>query len=391
MFFSLLTAALMLAAGAQAQFGFFEQMFNGGQQQQQHQEPQNVASDSNWYQQNYDNAHCSNYLCPDTLGFLWGYQYFNWDLDSEGARLSLGASRRIGFQGSAALLNSSTQVRNYGSARKIVSKKTTPTSTKNYNPQKNKKKGDAGKKKKKLSTMYKQYDLKDMDQFSLCDAMRYIRAFEVGQSPTSVKYEIHLKLKSLKNGPVIRNRLQLPHPVKTDTRICVICPPDSKYAEAAKAAGAILVGEEEVFEAVKDGRIEFDRCICQTDSLAKMNKAGLGRILGPRGLMPSSKTGTVVKDPSLVIKDLIGGAEYRERLGVVRMAIGQLGFTPEEMQRNIKAFIGNVKKDMAQLSDKINKELVEVVLSSTNAPGFSLNGDLRNPSSPISPKDLTVL
>jgi large subunit ribosomal protein L1 len=55
--------------------------------------------------------------------------------------------------------------------------------------------------------------LKDAEQFSLCDAMRYIRAFEVGRPPTSVKYEMHLKLKSLKNGPVVRNRLRLPHPV----------------------------------------------------------------------------------------------------------------------------------------------------------------------------------
>src|SRR4051812_5029010 len=70
----------------------------------------------------------------------------------------------------------------------------------------------------------------------------YIRAFEVGRPPTSVKYEMHVKLKSLKNGPVVRNRLRLPHPVKTDIRICVICPPDSKYAASAKAAGATLVG-----------------------------------------------------------------------------------------------------------------------------------------------------
>src|SRR5258707_15851578 len=96
----------------------------------------------------------------------------------------------------------------------------------------------------------------------------YLRAFEVGRKPTESKYEMHIKLKSLKNGPVIRNRLRLPHPVKTDLRICVICPPDSKYAETARAAGAALVGEEEIFEAVKDGRIEFDRMLCQTDSLA---------------------------------------------------------------------------------------------------------------------------
>jgi large subunit ribosomal protein L1 len=178
--------------------------------------------------------------------------------------------------------------------------------------------------------------------------------------------------------------------VKTDLRICVICPSDSKHAEAARAAGAYLVGEDEVFDAVKDGKIDFDRCICQTDSLAKMNKAGLGRVLGPRGLMPSAKTGTVVKDPATVVKELVGGAEYRERLGVVRMAIGQLGFTPEEMQRNIKAFMEAVKKDMGQLSDKINKEVAEVVLSSTNAPGFSLSGDFRSANSPITPRELST-
>jgi large subunit ribosomal protein L1 len=181
----------------------------------------------------------------------------------------------------------------------------------------------------------------------------------------------------------------LPHPVKTDVRICVICPPDSKYAEAARSAGAYLVGEDDIFEAVKDGRIDFDRCVCQTDSLAKMNKAGLGRILGPRGLMPSAKTGTVVKDPSVAVKDMIGGAEYRERVGVIRMAIGQLGFTPDEMQRNIKALMESVKKDMSQLSDKISKDVAEVVLSSTNGPGFSLNGNFRSLNS-VTPRELST-
>ena len=219
---------------------------------------------------------------------------------------------------------------------------------------------------------------------------RYIRAFEAGKKPTSVKYEMAVKFKSLKNGPVVRNRLRLPHPVKTDVRICVICPPDSKYATDALAAGATLVGEEEIFEAVKDGRIEFDRCIWRTDSLAKMNKAGMGRILGPRQLMPSSKLGTVVKDPATSLKDLIGGAEYRERMGVVRMAIGQLGFTPEEMQRNIKAFIEAVKKDLNHLSDRVNKEIYEVVLSSTNAPGFSLTGDLTSVDSSVTVRDLST-
>lgn len=189
----------------------------------------------------------------------------------------------------------------------------------------------------------------------------YIRAFEVGRPPTSAKYEIHIKLRTLKNGPVVRNRLRLPHPVKTDLRICVICPPDSAAADAARKAGASLVGEDNVFEAVKEGKVEFDRCICHVDSLQKLNKAGLGRILGPKGLMPSAKMGTVVKDVVTTVRDMVGGAEYRERMGVVRMAIGQLGFSPEEMQRNIKAFVGEVRKDIAQLSDRIAKDVHEVV------------------------------
>ncbi|KAF8860289.1 ribosomal protein L1 [Acephala macrosclerotiorum] len=259
------------------------------------------------------------------------------------------------------------------------------------NPQKNKKKGvEVNKKKKKARTAYIQYDQRDLEQFTLLEAMRYIRAFEVGQKPTGAKYEMALKLKSQKNGPVVRNRLRLPHPVKTDLRICVICPPDSKYAKDALAAGASLVGEDDIFEAVKDGRIEFDRCLCQTDSLDKMNKAGMGRVLGPRQLMPSTKLGTVVKDPAAVLKDLIGGAEYREKLGVVRMAIGQLGFTPEEMQRNIKAFIEHVKRDLNHLSDRINKELSEVVLSSTHSPGFPLSGQFTKLDSTITPRDLST-
>lgn len=168
-------------------------------------------------------------------------------------------------------------------------------------------------------------------------------------------------MRSLKNGPVVRNRLRLPHPVDTSTRICVICPPDSKHAKTATEAGAVLVGQESVFEAVKAGQIDFDRCICQQDSLQALNKAGLGKVLGPKGLMPSLKTGTVVKDVGTSVRDMMGGSEYRERQGVVRMAIGQLRSSPEEMQRNIRAFMDSVKKDCAQLSDRITKEVHEVV------------------------------
>ena len=77
--------------------------------------------------------------------------------------------------------------------------------------------------------------------------------------------------------------------------------------------------------------------------------------------MPSAKTGTVVKDVAASVQDMVGASEYRERLGVIRMAIGQLGMTPEELSRNIRSFIENVKKDMAGMSDRIAKDIHEVV------------------------------
>ena len=143
----------------------------------------------------------------------------------------------------------------------------------------------------------------------------------------------------------------------------MICPPDSKHARSATAAGAVIVGEDTVFQAIKEGRIEFERCICHEDSVRALNAAQVGRILGPRGMMPSAKLGTVVKDVESAVKDMVGGSEYRERTGVIRLPIGQMGFTPEEMQRNIRVLMEQVKKDCADMSDRIMKEVHEVVSS----------------------------
>lgn len=259
---------------------------------------------------------------------------------------------------------------------------------------------------------YKQYDLKDAEQFTLCDAMRYvcailpltstdhpsyIRAFEVGRPPSIPKYECHVKLKTRRDGAVVRNQIRLPHLVKTDIKICVVCPPDSPAAKQAREAGATIVGEDEVFEQIKSGKIDFDRCIAHPDSLPKMQRAGLAKILGPRGLMPNTKLGTIVESPAGAVKGMLGGSMYRERQGVVRMAVGQLRFTPEQLRDNIKAFLDKMKKDAAALSETTPKEISEVVskftkfvinahvwqvLSSTNSPGFSLNGEFRSKHSP---------
>ncbi|EXJ91953.1 hypothetical protein A1O3_00503 [Capronia epimyces CBS 606.96] len=250
---------------------------------------------------------------------------------------------------------------------------------------------EKAKRRKKKHQMYKQYDLKEMEQFTLCEAMRYIKAFEVGHDADIPKYDIHIKLRTRKDGPVVRNQIQLPHAVKTDIRVAVICPPDSPAAKQARAAGAALVGEEEIFARIKEGKIDFDRCLAVSTSLPKLNKEGLARILGPRGLMPSVKLGTVVDNPGQAVKNMLGGSVYRERQGVVRMAVGRLNFTPEQLRDNVKAYVNAVKKDSAALSDQIVKQISEVVLSSTNSPGFSLSGDFyrAEPGAPT-PRELAV-
>jgi len=215
--------------------------------------------------------------------------------------------------------------------------------------------------------MYKQYNLKEIEQFTLCDAMRYIRAFEVGIPQSVPKYDCAIKLKTKKDGPVVRNQIRLPHSVKTDIRVAVICPPDSAAAKAAREAGAVLVGEEEIFEQVKAGKINFERCIAQPASLPKITQAGLPRILGPRGLMPSVKLGTVVDNVRDAVRNMLGGSMYRERQGVVRMAVGQLGFTPEMLRDNMKAYVGAIRKDCSVLSDQTPKEVYEVVRHSVQA------------------------
>lgn len=218
--------------------------------------------------------------------------------------------------------------------------------------------------------------------------LRYLRALEVGRPPTSVKYEVAIKLKTQRSGPVIRNRVRLPFAVKRDTRIGVICPDDSPLAAEALEFGAVVAGQESVFEAIRQGNIPFNKLLCHVESQDALKQANLGRILGPKGLMPSPKTRTITRDIKTSIEELIGAEEYKERSGVVRLAIGQLGFTPQMLSANIKTLMALLKEDIINADDNHPKALDEVVLSTTNGPGFSLNGSFAPTDPVIKPEDL---
>lgn len=217
---------------------------------------------------------------------------------------------------------------------------------------------------------------------------RVLRAVEVGQPPASIKYELHINLKTARNGPVIKNSVRLPHPVQSDWQIAVICPEGSDIAREATAAGAVAVGEETLFEAIRAEKINFDRLICHESCEKSLNKAGLGKVLGPKGLMPSKRLRTIVPDVVKSMRDSAGAADYRERQGVIRMAIGQLGYTPDQLKANIKVLLTKIKSEAAEISEEVSKEVHEVILSTTNGPGLSLNGKLKDAEETITPEAL---
>ena len=126
-------------------------------------------------------------------------------------------------------------------------------------------------------------------------------------------------------------------------------------------AGASLVGEDEIFDAIKEGKIEFERLLCYTGSQEKLNKAGVARILGPKGLMPNPKSGTVLKEVGLGVESLRGGLQFRERTGVIRLPVGRLNHTPEQLQENIRTVMNVVKRDVSRLNEKAPKEVHDVV------------------------------
>ena len=151
----------------------------------------------------------------------------------------------------------------------------------------------------------------------------------------------------------------------------------------ARTSGAVAFGEESLFELIKaqPNNLPFNRLICHVDSEPALKKAGLGRLLGPKGLMPSLKTNTITRSVGSMMREMVGAENYRERVGAIRMPIGNIHFTPRQLGENVKTLVGNIKDDIVRLEDRCKKDLIEVVLTSTNGPGFSLNGGF-NPTDP---------
>ena len=167
----------------------------------------------------------------------------------------------------------------------------------------------------------------------------------------------------------VRGVVQLPHGTGKAVRVAVFAK-DAK-AEEAKAAGADIVGTDDLAQKIEAGEIDFERCISTPDMMAVVGK--LGKILGPRGLMPNPKLGTVTQDVAEAVKAAKGGeVQFRtEKSGIIHAGIGKASFEETALIDNVKAFVGAINK--AKPSGSKGTFIKKVSISSTMGPGVKLD------------------
>jgi large subunit ribosomal protein L1 len=212
---------------------------------------------------------------------------------------------------------------------------------------------------------------KDIDRdafYSAADAVKMIKARAKAKFDETVEVSLNLNIDPRKPDQNVRGTVMLPHGTGKAIRIAVFAKGDR--AEEARQAGADIVGAEDLAEKVTAGQIEFDRCIATPDMMSVVGK--LGKILGPRGLMPNPRLGTVTQNVGEAIKAAKGGqVEYRaEKAGIVQAGVGKASFTEDALLGNLRAFIGAITR--AKPSGVKGTFVRKVSLSSTMGPGMKL-------------------
>ena len=201
--------------------------------------------------------------------------------------------------------------------------------------------------------------------YEMADAIKIVKGNAKAKFDETVEISMNLGVDPRHADQMVRGVCNLPAGSGRTVRVAVFARGDK--AEEAKAAGADLVGAEDLAEIVQKGEINFDRCIASRDMMPVVGR--LGKILGPRGMMPNPKVGTVTADVAEAVKSAKGGAvEFRvEKAGIVHAGIGKASFTEDQLLENAKAFVGAVMK--AKPSGAKGTYVKRVALSSTMGPG----------------------
>ena len=201
--------------------------------------------------------------------------------------------------------------------------------------------------------------------YAVDEALKLVKEFANAKFAESVDAAVNLGIDASKSDQQVRGSTVMPHGTGKTVRVAVFT--SGKNQEVAKAAGADVVGLEDLAAQVKAGQINFDRVIASPDAMRIVGQ--LGQILGPRGLMPNPKVGTVTPDVATAVKNAKSGqVTYRvDKAGIIHCTIGKATFQPQQLKENLSALLADLHK--AKPASAKGQYLKRITLSSTMGPG----------------------
>jgi len=205
--------------------------------------------------------------------------------------------------------------------------------------------------------------------YTLSEAVAILKGAAPAKFDETVEVAMNLGVDPRHADQQVRGVVNLPHGTGKSVRVAVFA--RGAKAEEAQAAGADIVGAEELAEVIQGGTIDFDRAIATPDMMAIVGR--LGRVLGPRGLMPNPRLGTVTNDVTEAVQAAKGGqVQFRvERAGIVHAGVGKISFDPNQIEGNVRAFVDAINR--AKPSGAKGVYLKKIALSSTMGPGLRLD------------------
>ncbi len=220
---------------------------------------------------------------------------------------------------------------------------------------------------KRLKKAYENVDRND--SYPIAEAVKIIKDAATTKFDETVEVAINLGVDPKHADQMVRGTVTLPHGTGKALKVAVFAKGDK--AQEAEAAGADLVGADDLAEKIQKGDIDFDRCVATPDMMAVVGK--LGKSLGPKGLMPNPKLGTVTQDVTSAIKAAKAGQiEFRvEKEGIIHAGVGKTSFSNGDLEENIAAFVDAIVK--AKPSGVKGTYLKRVSLTSTMGPGLRLD------------------
>ena len=211
--------------------------------------------------------------------------------------------------------------------------------------------------------------IEDGRVYTIEEAAQLVKEITFTKFDASVDIDVRLGVDPRKANQMVRGVVTLPHGTGKDIRVLVLCTPDK--VEEAKAAGADYVGLDEYIEKLKSGWTDIDIIITMPAIMGKIG--ALGRILGPRGLMPNPKSGTVTMEIGKAVKEVKQGKiDFKvDKFGIVHTSIGKVNFEAEKIMDNAREFMATIQK--LKPSSAKGTDVKSVFLSSTMSPGIKLD------------------